>query len=145
MGLPTSSFINCDVLFLKLRGFQYWWCRPEIRIKPWTTLKEELKEGNNRTKWVNREPYAYWRGNIKMGKVREELSKCTHTDEQDWNARIYNLVTHLFHHSQLIFLFFSHYLYVLIIARNYACMQDWGQETVNQFSTSELSNQCTHK
>ncbi|RVW81225.1 O-glucosyltransferase rumi [Vitis vinifera] len=57
--------------------------------KPWNAFKKDLKEGNYRTKWIDREPYAYWKGNVKMGVVRKELFKCRNTDEQDWNARLY--------------------------------------------------------
>ena len=74
------------------KPFRIWLCRPEIRIKPWNSLKEDLEEGNNRTKWIDREPYAYWKGNINLGPARKELSKCIKTDQEDWNARIYDLV-----------------------------------------------------
>ncbi|RVW81219.1 O-glucosyltransferase rumi [Vitis vinifera] len=67
------------------------WGWPEIHIKQWNTLKKDLKEGNNRTKWIDREPYAYWKGNINLGLARHELSKCNKTSEQDWNARIYDI------------------------------------------------------
>ena len=70
-------------------------CRPETNIKPWNGFKKDLKEGNYRTKWIDREPYAYWKGNVKMGVVRKELFKCRNTDEQDWNARLYIMVTNL--------------------------------------------------
>ncbi|RVW30649.1 hypothetical protein CK203_101277 [Vitis vinifera] len=65
------------------------WGWPETNIKPWNGFKKDLKEGNYRTKWIDREPYAYWKGNVKMGVVRKELFKCRNTDEQDWNARLY--------------------------------------------------------
>lgn len=71
----------------------YGWCREEINIKPWTSLLTELKEGNNRTKWIDRIPYAYWKGNAFSGsKSRVDLLSCNVSDKQDWNARIYNLV-----------------------------------------------------
>ncbi|KAJ9681523.1 hypothetical protein PVL29_020411 [Vitis rotundifolia] len=65
------------------------WGWPETNIKPWNGFKKDLKEGNYRTKWIDREPYAYWKGNVKMGVVRKELFKCRNTNEQDWNARLY--------------------------------------------------------
>ncbi|KAK6918400.1 Glycosyl transferase CAP10 domain [Dillenia turbinata] len=63
---------------------------PEINIKPWEALRKDLEEGSNKTKWIDREPYAFWRGNIRMGN-RVELERCNPTDKQDWNARIFNL------------------------------------------------------
>ncbi|CAK9158952.1 unnamed protein product [Ilex paraguariensis] len=67
------------------------WGWPEINIKPWESLIEELEEGNNRTKWVEREPYAYWKGNSRLSKTRRDLMKCNLTDKQDSNARLYTL------------------------------------------------------
>ena len=101
MGLVSLLRFSCDV-FLKIRPSHIWLCRPEIHIKQWNTLKKDLKEGNNRTEWIDREPYAYWKGNINLGLARHELSKCNKTSEQDWNARIYDIVTNL-HDSPNIF------------------------------------------
>lgn len=66
--------------------------RPEVNIKPWQGLKEDLREGNERVKWMDREPYAYWRGNNKTGLSRVELIKCNVSDEHDWKARIFAVV-----------------------------------------------------
>jgi len=63
--------------------------RPEINIKPWHALQEDLKDGNNRVRWMNREPYAYWKGNPSVSATRQELVKCNVSSTQDWNARIY--------------------------------------------------------
>ncbi|RZC62115.1 hypothetical protein C5167_023913 [Papaver somniferum] len=65
------------------------WGWPEIRIRPWDTLLEDLKEGNRKTKWIDREPYAYWKGNPKVAPTRKDLIKCNVSEEQDWNARLY--------------------------------------------------------
>ncbi|XP_031393013.1 O-glucosyltransferase rumi homolog isoform X2 [Punica granatum] len=65
------------------------WGWPEINIKPWEALLEDLKEGNRRTKWVDREPYAYWKGNPEVAKTRQDLLKCNVSEKQDWNARVY--------------------------------------------------------
>ncbi|KAJ9681524.1 hypothetical protein PVL29_020412 [Vitis rotundifolia] len=90
---PPPLFHYCgddETLDIVFPDWSFWgW--PEIHIKPWNTLRKDLREGNNRTKWVDREPYAYWKGNFKMGVTRHELSKCINTNEQDWNARIYNM------------------------------------------------------
>uniref|UniRef100_K3Y6K5 Glycosyl transferase CAP10 domain-containing protein n=1 Tax=Setaria italica TaxID=4555 RepID=K3Y6K5_SETIT len=65
------------------------WGWPEINIKPWDALQEDLKDGNNRVKWMDREPYAYWKGNPSVSATRQELVKCNVSSTKDWNARIY--------------------------------------------------------
>ncbi|KAF9605633.1 hypothetical protein IFM89_017976 [Coptis chinensis] len=61
----------------------------EINIKPWEFLLEELKEGNDKVKWTEREPYAYWKENPGVLKTRQDLLKCKTTDKVDWNACLY--------------------------------------------------------
>lgn len=68
-------------------------CRPELKIRPWEILKKELQESNERLKWEDREPYAYWKGNTKLSLARRDLVNCNASDKQDWNARIYDMVT----------------------------------------------------
>lgn len=63
--------------------------RPEINMKPWGNLLKDLKEGNNRTKWMEREPYAYWKGNPLVAETRRDLLTCNVSDVQDWNARLF--------------------------------------------------------
>ncbi|KAM6586917.1 hypothetical protein CsatA_009522 [Cannabis sativa] len=65
------------------------WGWPEINIKPWVPLLKELEEGNNRARWVDREPYAYWKGNPVVAATRQDLLKCNVSDQQEWNARVY--------------------------------------------------------
>lgn len=65
------------------------WGWPEINIKSWVTLLEDLKEGNERIKWIDREPYAYWKGNPHVAATRMDLLKCNVSEKQDWNARVY--------------------------------------------------------
>ncbi|KAH7538016.1 hypothetical protein FEM48_Zijuj03G0154600 [Ziziphus jujuba var. spinosa] len=65
------------------------WGWPEISIKPWEELLKDLEEGNRRSKWVDREPYAYWKGNPAVAATRKDLLKCNVSDQQDWNARVY--------------------------------------------------------
>lgn len=67
-------------------------CRPELNIKPWEELKQDIQEGNRRIKWKDREPYAYWRGNTKVGAARRGLAKCNVSDQHDWKARIFDVV-----------------------------------------------------
>lgn len=52
----------------------------------------ELKESSDKTKWMDREPYAYWKGNTLLGPVRRDLVKCNVSKNKEWNARIYDLV-----------------------------------------------------
>ncbi|KAL0452497.1 UNVERIFIED_CONTAM: O-glucosyltransferase rumi [Sesamum latifolium] len=65
------------------------WGWPEINIKPWEALSEDLKEGNKRSRWTEREPHAYWKGNPTVAATRMDLLKCNVTDKQDWGARVF--------------------------------------------------------
>lgn len=55
---------------------------------------KDLKKGNDRSKWMEREPYAYWKGNPFVAESRKDLLKCNVSDSQDWNARLFIQVTH---------------------------------------------------
>ena len=68
--------------------------RAEINIKPWHILLGELKEGTTRIPWLNREPYAYWKGNPAVAETRQDLIKCNVSENQDWNARLFAQVSH---------------------------------------------------
>ncbi|KAL2577807.1 hypothetical protein AAZV13_16G159900 [Glycine max] len=61
----------------------------EINIKPWHILLGGLKEGTTRIPWLNREPYAYWKGNPAVAETRQDLIKCNVSENQDWNARLF--------------------------------------------------------
>ena len=50
---------------------------------------KDIEEGNKRTKWEDRAPYAYWRGNPNVAATRRDLLKCNVTDKYDWNTRLY--------------------------------------------------------
>lgn len=78
--------------------------RPETNIKPWASLLKEMKEANEEMKWIDREPYAFWRGNPHMGGNRFDLLKCNVTNEHEWNARIYTQVRLELARSQLVLL-----------------------------------------
>ncbi|TYH97681.1 hypothetical protein ES332_A12G259500v1 [Gossypium tomentosum] len=60
----------------------------EINIKPWDSILKDIKEGKKR-KWIDREPYAYWKGNPFVDEKRQDLLKCNVTDQQEWNARLF--------------------------------------------------------
>ncbi|VAH41514.1 unnamed protein product [Triticum turgidum subsp. durum] len=65
------------------------WGWAEINIKPWDALQKDLDAGNRKVRWIDREPYAYWKGNPEVAAIRQELVKCNVSSEQEWNARIY--------------------------------------------------------
>lgn len=65
------------------------WGWPEINIRPWGSLLKDLEEGNMRTRWIDREPYAYWKGNPVVAETRMDLLKCNVSEKQDWNARVF--------------------------------------------------------
>ncbi|KAJ0910690.1 putative glycosyl transferase CAP10 domain-containing protein [Helianthus annuus] len=74
---------------------------PEVNIPPWVKLSKELEQGNQRRKWTNREPFAYWKGNTYTGVARRDLARCNSDGKHEWNARIHHLVniyltTHFF-------------------------------------------------
>lgn len=52
-------------------------------------MLEDIKEGNKRSKWKDRVPYAYWRGNPFVAPTRKDLLKCNASDKDDWNTRLY--------------------------------------------------------
>ncbi|XP_042504163.1 O-glucosyltransferase rumi homolog isoform X2 [Macadamia integrifolia] len=66
------------------------WGWPEINIKPWEPLSKELREANKKTRWIQREPYAFWKGNPYTSQSRKDLMNCNPTDQHDWKVRAYN-------------------------------------------------------
>ncbi|KAG6475963.1 O-glucosyltransferase rumi homolog [Zingiber officinale] len=86
---PVFHYCNNDKTWDILFPDWSFWGWPEINIKPWASLLKEMKEANEEMKWIDREPYAFWRGNPHMGGNRFDLLKCNVTNEHDWNARIY--------------------------------------------------------
>ncbi|KAJ4955215.1 hypothetical protein NE237_011998 [Protea cynaroides] len=89
--VPPPLFHYCGTSWSSAIVFPDWsfWGWPEINIKPWEVLIKELKEGNERTKWIQREPYAFWKGNPGTSKARKDLMKCSPTDQKDWKVRAY--------------------------------------------------------
>lgn len=96
MNKYVSAHINRLIRKLNVNELNNY--RPEINIKPWGSLLKELQEGNRRKTWMEREPYAYWKGNPIVAETRMDLLKCNVSDKQDWNARVYAQVhhTHIF-------------------------------------------------
>lgn len=75
------------ISLVKLGSVTLW--RPEVNIKPWENLLNDLKEGNKKTRWMDREPYAYWKGNPVVAETRQDLMRCNVSEQQDWSARVY--------------------------------------------------------
>lgn len=71
----------------------FFFVRAELNIRPWETTLNNIQEGNKLVKWKDRVPYAFWKGNPEVSKIRKELIKCNTSDQHDWNARIYNVVS----------------------------------------------------
>ncbi|CAL9151806.1 unnamed protein product [Musa hybrid cultivar] len=65
------------------------WGWPEINVKPWEVLREEMKEANDRMAWEKRKPYAFWKGNPTVSGHRKDLMRCNSSNGHDWNARVY--------------------------------------------------------
>ncbi|KAJ7952334.1 O-glucosyltransferase rumi-like [Quillaja saponaria] len=88
---PPPLFRYCGDRWTEDIVFPDWsfWGWAEINIKPWEKLLKEIKEGNERTKWMDREPYAYWKGNPFVAETRQDLLKCNVSDTHDWNARLH--------------------------------------------------------
>ncbi|KAL6177234.1 hypothetical protein ACLB2K_048760 [Fragaria x ananassa] len=84
-------FRYCGDRWTKDIVFPDWsfWGWAEINIKPWGSLLKDVNKGNRRRKWMEREPYAYWKGNPFVAETRRDLLKCNVSDTQDWNARLF--------------------------------------------------------
>ena len=63
-------------------------------------MLEDIKQGNTRTKWKDRVPYAYWKGNPSVAPTRNDLLKCNVSDKDDWNTHLYIQVN--IHSSHLL-------------------------------------------
>lgn len=70
-------------------GLPFNFGRAETNIKPWNSLLTSIKEGNKRTKWKDRVPYAYWKGNPNVAPTRKDLLKCNVSDQNDWNTLLF--------------------------------------------------------
>ncbi|KAJ4832032.1 hypothetical protein Tsubulata_010282 [Turnera subulata] len=88
---PPPLFRYCGDKWTMDIVFPDWsfWGWAEINIKPWDKLLKDLDEGNQRSKWIDREPYAYWKGNPYVAENRQNLLTCNVSDEKDWNARLF--------------------------------------------------------
>ncbi|KAK0581560.1 hypothetical protein LWI29_015144 [Acer saccharum] len=65
------------------------WGWAETNIKPWGDVLKDIKQGNKRSEWRDREPYAYWKGNPNVSPIRKDLLTCNVSEKNDWNTRLY--------------------------------------------------------
>ncbi|XP_017215853.2 uncharacterized protein LOC108193627 [Daucus carota subsp. sativus] len=88
---PPPLFRYCSDVWSMDIVFPDWsfWGWVETNIKPWANVVKDIKEGNKRTKWKDREPFAYWKGNPSVAATRAHLMRCNVTDKTDWNARLF--------------------------------------------------------
>ncbi|KAK9749385.1 hypothetical protein RND81_02G122600 [Saponaria officinalis] len=88
--IPPPIFHYCgdDLSFDIVFPDWTFWGWSETFIRPWDSTIKELKDANDKMKWVERKPYAFYKGNLFNGH-RDDLAKCNST--KDWNAQIYNM------------------------------------------------------
>ncbi|PUZ66579.1 hypothetical protein GQ55_3G328600 [Panicum hallii var. hallii] len=61
---------------------------PEVNIRPWAPFLEEVAREIRLVPWLDREPYAFWKGNPDVGGLPSDLMRCNASDNgKDWNAR----------------------------------------------------------
>uniref|UniRef100_A0ACD5WWR0 Uncharacterized protein n=1 Tax=Avena sativa TaxID=4498 RepID=A0ACD5WWR0_AVESA len=67
------------------------WGWPEINVRPWAPLMKDFVRENERLRWADREPYAFWKGNTVKLPVREDLYRCNNDSAagKEWNARLF--------------------------------------------------------
>ncbi|KAJ1266755.1 hypothetical protein BS78_07G002400 [Paspalum vaginatum] len=63
------------------------WGWPDVNIRPWAPLLEEMAAETARLPWSEREPYAYWKGNPGVSGERRDLLRCNSTSR--WGARLF--------------------------------------------------------
>ncbi|PUZ62168.1 hypothetical protein GQ55_4G335200 [Panicum hallii var. hallii] len=66
------------------------WGWPEVGIRPWTQMLEEVAQENERVPWPERQPYAFWKGAPARFRIRHELMRCNASNGQEWNARLFS-------------------------------------------------------
>ncbi|XP_059312805.1 uncharacterized protein LOC132063989 isoform X1 [Lycium ferocissimum] len=123
---PPPLFSYCSDLQSLDIVFPDWsfWGWAEINIKPWRNVIKDIKEGNKRTKWKDRVPFAYWKGNPNVSPIRKDLLKCNVTDKQSFFSFFWTDNND-----------FDTLLYV----------QDWIGQSKNRYKESNLEGQCTHR
>ncbi|RLN29730.1 hypothetical protein C2845_PM05G21680 [Panicum miliaceum] len=65
----------------------FMYCKNDMNIRPWAPFLEEVEREIRRVPWLDREPYAFWKGNPDVGGLRSDLMRCNASDNgTDWNA-----------------------------------------------------------
>lgn len=87
-GIPPPVFRYCSTKDFWDIPFPDWsfWGWSEINIAPWDQELSSIVKESKKTKWVNRNPTAYWKGNPYVADIRQELLKC---NSSDYGAQIY--------------------------------------------------------
>ncbi|KAE8733329.1 Downstream target of A 2 [Hibiscus syriacus] len=90
-SLPPPVFHYCGEKAALDIVFPDWtfWGWAEVKILPWEQMLRAIKQGREKIKWEEREPYAFWKGNPHVAADRVDLMKCNLSDKNDWNVRVY--------------------------------------------------------
>lgn len=83
-----GSVLDC-LCVMQIQEMFFSLFRPEINIEPWEVLSKGIAKGNKRRSWMEKEPFAYWKGNPTVNPRRKDLLRCNVSPQQDWNARVY--------------------------------------------------------
>ncbi|KAG7658288.1 Lipopolysaccharide-modifying protein [Arabidopsis suecica] len=89
---PPPLFRYCGDRWTEDIVFPDWsfWGWQEINIKEWSKVLKEMEEGKKKKKFMERDAYAYWKGNpFVASPSREDLLTCNLSSLHDWNARIF--------------------------------------------------------
>ncbi|TVU35884.1 hypothetical protein EJB05_17791, partial [Eragrostis curvula] len=68
------------------------WGWPEMNIRPWPQMLEEVTRENERVRWLERQPYAYWKGKPNIYRIRHQLLRCNISNGHEWNAHLFSQV-----------------------------------------------------
>ncbi|XP_024524826.1 O-glucosyltransferase rumi homolog [Selaginella moellendorffii] len=93
-GVPSPVLSYCShrhSLDIPFPDYSFWgW--PEVNIRPWEQESQEIFQGSQDVEWNKRQPLAFWKGNLRMGKLRNLLARCNSTEfgtlvfDQNWIA-----------------------------------------------------------
>ncbi|CAM0913230.1 unnamed protein product [Alopecurus aequalis] len=91
------------------------WGWPEVNVRPWAPLMEDIVRENARLRWPDRVPYAFWKGNPNVSPERRDLFRCNSDSAsgKEWNARLF--------------------------------AQDWDAAHRSGFKDSNLAKQCRYR
>lgn len=112
-------------------------------------MLKEIEQGNKRSKWIEREPFAYWKGNPFVAENRQDLLKCNVSDTHDWYARLFiqvkkykNKIKEIKWIVKICILKTNFLIYLTAVG---IFWQDWILEGQQGFKQSNVANQCTHR